>query len=46
MAWQARPIRVRPNRPIVLQVTANILATSSGDPLQIMLQNDTTGYQV
>jgi len=46
VAWQARPIRVQPNRPIVLQVTANILATSSGDPLRIYIQNDTTGYQL
>lgn len=46
VAWQVRPIRVQPNRPIVLQVTASWLATASGDPIEVMLQNGQTAYTV
>ncbi|HUW12882.1 MAG TPA: phage tail tube protein [Anaerolineae bacterium] len=44
VAWQARPIRVQPNRPIVLQVTATVLSTETGDPFTILLQNAHTNY--
>lgn len=44
VAWQVRPIRIVPNRPVVLQVTANLLATGSGDPLQVLLQNAKVNY--
>ncbi len=44
VAWQVRPLRTQPNRPVVLQVTSNLLATSSGDPLQILLQNAKASY--
>lgn len=44
VAWQVRPLRVQPNRPIVLQVTASVQATASGDPLIFYLQNAKTGY--
>lgn len=46
VAWQVRPIRVQPNQPIVLQVMANLLATGTGDPLQVLLQNATANYTV
>lgn len=44
VAWQVRPLRIQPNRPIVLQVTANVQATSSGMPIAFYLQNAQTGY--
>jgi len=46
VAWQVRPIRVQPNRPIVLQVTASFLATGTGDPIQVLLQNSKVNYTV
>ena len=46
VAWQVRPLRVQPNRPIVLQVTANIQAIASGMPIVFYLQNAKTGYIV
>lgn len=46
VAWQVRPLRVRPNQPIVLQVTATLQATSTGYPLIAYLQNNQTGYIV
>lgn len=46
VAWQVRPIRVQANRPIVLQVTANVLATATGYPVSIYLQNDKANYNL
>ena len=46
VAWQVSPIRVQPNQPIVLQVMASVLATSTGDPLLIFLQNATANYNL
>jgi len=46
VAWQVRPIRVQPNRPVVLQVTASFLATAAGDPIEVLLQNGQTAYTV
>ena len=44
VAWQVRPLRTQPNRPVVLQVTSNLLATETGDPLLILLQNAESSY--
>ena len=46
VAWQVRPIRVQPNRPVVLQITATVLSTESGDPFWLLLQNDKTNYSL
>lgn len=46
VAWQVRPIRVQPNRPIVLQVTATVEAVETGDPFWILLQNAKTDYNL
>lgn len=46
VAWQVRPIRVQPNRPIVLQVTATVEAIETGDPFWILLQNATADYNL
>jgi len=46
VAWQVQPLRIQPNRPIVLQVTANVQALASGMPVVFYLQNAKTGYIV
>jgi len=46
VSWQVRPIRTRPNQPVVLQVVSNVLSIGSGDPILVMLQNAHVNYSL
>jgi hypothetical protein len=46
VAWQARPIRTVPRRPVVMQVVGTIEALSSGIGLYVILQNGQANYDL
>jgi hypothetical protein len=48
VAWAIAPLRITPNRPLVVNATATVLATEGGlwenHPFFLILQNDQTSY--
>jgi hypothetical protein len=46
VAWQVRPIRTVPRRPIVMQVIGNVEALSSGIGFYAVLQNAQANYNL
>jgi len=44
VSWTPRPVRVVPNRPVVMQLIGTVTAASSGYPWFMMLQNGQAGY--
>jgi hypothetical protein len=43
-AWTVAPVRIIPDRPIVVTATCSVQALSSGYPIMIILQNDKASY--
>ncbi|MHC4542921.1 MAG: phage tail tube protein [Planctomycetota bacterium] len=46
VSWMVRPLRIQPNRPIVCQLTGTFLASPSGYPWYMFLQNSQANYSL
>ena len=42
--WSAQPIAIRAGRQIVMQVTGVVIGVNSGDPIEVVLINQESGY--
>ena len=43
-AWTVAPVRIIPDRPVVVTATCSVQSLSSGDPFYIIIQNAKTDY--
>ena len=43
-AWTVAPVRIIPDRPVVVTATCSVQALSSGDPIYIIIQNAKANY--
>ena len=46
VSWGIRPLRVQPNRPVLMQLIGSVQAHATAHPFKIYLQNDTADYDV
>lgn len=43
-AWTVAPVRIIPDRPVVVTATCSVQSLASGDPVYIIIQNDKANY--
>jgi hypothetical protein len=43
-AWTVAPVRIIPDRPVVVTATCSVQSLSSGDPFYIIIQNAKANY--
>ena len=47
VTWKMQPLRLQPNRPVILQATASFSSISeTADPFWFILQNLKTNYEL